>query len=65
MLIIKLRVVAAFEAREKAFAAFESTKMAKSLDSDALGAVRSSLIGDLKVKAQQNRQMDNLIKLIQ
>lgn len=65
LLIIKLRVVAAFEAREKSFALFENTKMAKYLDSDSISAVRTSLVGDLKVRAEQNRQIEHIINLIQ
>lgn len=65
ILIIKLRVVAAFDAREKSFALFENTKVGKSLNKDVLGAIRAAVIGDLKVKAEQNRQIEHVINLIQ
>ncbi len=69
LLIIKMRIVAQYEARKKTFSIFASTKKARQLggSADILQIIKKHLIGDAEAVARigkQNRHVDQLMEII-
>lgn len=64
-LLVKLCIVAAIEARQTSFGFFSKTAMASKLCADTLGHIRELFVDSAKVYEEQNRQVTQIIDLIQ